>query len=247
MSVHAIMYAYIRFRDDNHRAVVEKTDFRNFSPKHKDDFESRWYEVFWHDEVQSSYFKAQVVCLYGKGSVPLGALQFCHLCFATACSFKEKMTRSVTRECPYRRLPRTATARRARVMIANEKRGGIKKWRAENCGRKIDFCGSGISRTRLRGSRRRHHRNDDGGASGSHEVSQSRSAGLDDSRKLSTSSRRQTQRSGISGAVNVALGDTTFASSRLEAAVDGRSSSVDQGSAERDFMALGGTTVALTA
>uniref|UniRef100_L7M1I6 BEN domain-containing protein n=1 Tax=Rhipicephalus pulchellus TaxID=72859 RepID=L7M1I6_RHIPC len=66
MSAHAVMYAYIRFRDDNHRAVVETTDFRNFSPKHKDDFENRWYEVFWQDEDQSGYFKAQVVRLYAS-------------------------------------------------------------------------------------------------------------------------------------------------------------------------------------
>ncbi|KAL1429303.1 hypothetical protein MTO96_016460 [Rhipicephalus appendiculatus] len=58
------MYAYVRFRDDNHRAVVETTDFRNFNPKHKDGFENKWYEVFWQDEVQSDYFKAQVVRLY---------------------------------------------------------------------------------------------------------------------------------------------------------------------------------------
>ncbi|KAH7963455.1 hypothetical protein HPB52_021222 [Rhipicephalus sanguineus] len=60
------MYAYVRFRDDNHRAVVETTDFRNFNPKHKDDFENKWYEVFWQDEVQSDYFKAQVVRLYAS-------------------------------------------------------------------------------------------------------------------------------------------------------------------------------------
>ncbi|KAH7957711.1 hypothetical protein HPB52_022508 [Rhipicephalus sanguineus] len=60
------MYAYVRFRDDNHRAVVETTDFRNFNPKHKDDSENKWYEVFWQDEVQSDYFKAQVVRLYAS-------------------------------------------------------------------------------------------------------------------------------------------------------------------------------------
>ncbi|XP_075732631.1 uncharacterized protein LOC142775171 [Rhipicephalus microplus] len=60
------MYACIRFQDDNHRAVVETTDFHDFSPEHKDDFENRWYEVFWHDEFPSAYFKALSVCLYAS-------------------------------------------------------------------------------------------------------------------------------------------------------------------------------------
>ncbi|XP_075738878.1 uncharacterized protein LOC142784350 [Rhipicephalus microplus] len=65
-----------------------------------------------------------------------------------------------------------------------------------SCGRKIDFCGSGIGRARLRGSGRHNRRSND-------------------YRKLRTSSRRQTRRSGIGGPGNVAPGDTAFGSSRL--------------------------------
>ncbi|KAH7931958.1 hypothetical protein HPB51_029640 [Rhipicephalus microplus] len=69
-----------------------------------------------------------------------------------------------------------------------------------SCGRKIDFCGSGIGRARLRGSGRHNRRSND-------------------YRKLRTSSRRQTRRSGIGGPGNVAPGDTAFGSSRLEVLV----------------------------
>ncbi|KAH8033883.1 hypothetical protein HPB51_016832 [Rhipicephalus microplus] len=65
-----------------------------------------------------------------------------------------------------------------------------------SCGRKIDFCGSGIGRARLRGSGRHNRRSND-------------------YRKLRTSSRRQTRRSGIGGPGNVAPGDTAFGSSRV--------------------------------
>ncbi|EEC19368.1 conserved hypothetical protein, partial [Ixodes scapularis] len=60
-----IMYAYVRFQDDGKKLVVSVLDVKNFKPAHTKDFNSRsWYDVWWQDDEQEGFFRAQIIKLY---------------------------------------------------------------------------------------------------------------------------------------------------------------------------------------
>lgn len=59
------MYASVRFRDDDVRAVVSVADIKHFSPNSVSDYDSsKWYRVRWQDDHQKGFFRAQIVRLF---------------------------------------------------------------------------------------------------------------------------------------------------------------------------------------
>ncbi|XP_049266737.1 uncharacterized protein LOC125756298 [Rhipicephalus sanguineus] len=59
------MYALVRFRDDNAKVVVSVSKMKHFAANDVHDFDSKkWYQVYWQDEKQKGYFKAQVLRLF---------------------------------------------------------------------------------------------------------------------------------------------------------------------------------------
>ncbi|CAN7939091.1 unnamed protein product, partial [Ixodes hexagonus] len=58
------MYAYVRFQDDGNKLVVPVLDVRNFKPTDTKDFNGRsWYDVWWQDDEQEGFFRAQIIKL----------------------------------------------------------------------------------------------------------------------------------------------------------------------------------------
>lgn len=61
------MFALVRFRDDDMKVVLHINQIKNFSAKNVLDFDSaKWHQVYWQDEQQEGYFKAQVLRLFGE-------------------------------------------------------------------------------------------------------------------------------------------------------------------------------------
>ncbi|KAH7984585.1 hypothetical protein HPB52_022859 [Rhipicephalus sanguineus] len=59
------MYASVRFRDDDVKAVVSVADIKHFSPNSVSDYDSsKWYRVRWQDDHQKGFFRAQIVRLF---------------------------------------------------------------------------------------------------------------------------------------------------------------------------------------
>lgn len=59
------MYAFVRFQDDNAKVIVPCNDIKNFSPTGLADFNSgRWYDVWWEDNNQSGYYRAQIIKIF---------------------------------------------------------------------------------------------------------------------------------------------------------------------------------------
>ncbi|KAH7959971.1 hypothetical protein HPB49_015744 [Dermacentor silvarum] len=59
------MFALVRFRDDDMKVVLHINQIKNFSTKNVLDFDSaKWHQVYWQDEQQEGYFKAQVLRLF---------------------------------------------------------------------------------------------------------------------------------------------------------------------------------------
>ncbi|KAL1414386.1 hypothetical protein MTO96_030366 [Rhipicephalus appendiculatus] len=108
--------------------------------------------------------------------------------------------------------------------------GAMRKRHGENCGRMIDFCGSEINTERLRGSGRHQRRSN--------------------SVKAWTTSGNLEERAAEGSPHDLGLADraTWLRETRPSQARDwtGRANSVDPESAERLFVAPGGTTVAVT-
>lgn len=62
-----VMHAFVRFRDDNAKVIVPCNDIKNFNPTGLADFNARrWYDVWWKDNNQSGYYRAQIIKIFGN-------------------------------------------------------------------------------------------------------------------------------------------------------------------------------------